>query len=263
MAGEALTSSGILVAAKLPTLFIADLHLSAARPETVAAFSAFLSGPARATGSLFILGDLFEYWAGDDDVGSPFNQEVCAALRTTAASGIAVFFMPGNRDFLVGDGFAAASGMQILPDPTPVRFGAQTLLLTHGDMLCTDDAAYQTYRRQVRDPAWQAKFLAQPLAARHEFIEKVRNQSEAAKRDKRTEIMDVNAEAVAGLLRAHDYPALIHGHTHRPGHHTYMLDGHRCERYVLADWYDRPAWLAYDGAAFSVHKRTDSGEASN
>jgi UDP-2,3-diacylglucosamine hydrolase len=253
MAGSASISPDPLAAAKLPALFIADLHLSAARPQTAAAFFDFLFGPVRQAGSLFILGDLFEYWAGDDDAGSSFNQEVCAALRTATASGIAAFFIPGNRDLLAGDGLAAMTGMRLLADPTPIRFGAQTLLLSHGDALCTDDLSYQAYRQQVRDPVWQTGFLAQPLNTRREFIEKVRNQSETAKRGKRADIMDVNSDAVANLLRAHGYPTLIHGHTHRPGHHTYMLDGHRCERYVLANWRDYPIWLAYNHAGFSVH----------
>ncbi|MDR0702429.1 MAG: UDP-2,3-diacylglucosamine diphosphatase [Azoarcus sp.] len=253
MTGGAPISPDPLSTARLPALFIADLHLSAARPQTAAAFFDFLSGPARRAGSLFILGDLFEYWAGDDDAGSPFNQKVCLALRELAANGIAAFFMPGNRDLLAGDGLAASSGMHLLPDPASVRFGAQTLLLSHGDALCTDDLSYQAYRQQVHDPVWQTGFLAQPLDTRREFIEQVRNRSETAKRGKRADIMDVNTDAVANLLRAHGYPALIHGHTHRPGHHTYMLDGHRCERYVLADWHDHPAWLTYDYAGFSVY----------
>jgi UDP-2,3-diacylglucosamine hydrolase len=238
---------------RLPALFIADLHLTDARPQTLNAFFGFLSGPARQAGSLFILGDLFEYWAGDDDIDSPLNQRVCTALRETGAAGTGIFFMTGNRDLLAGDGFTRAANLQLLADPTPVRFGAQTLLLSHGDALCTDDLAYQDFRRQARDPAWQASFLAQPLAARRAFIEKVRNHSETAKREKRTDIMDVNAEAVASLLRAHRYPALVHGHTHRPGQHSHLVDGNTCERHVLADWQDHPVWLAYDGETFSVH----------
>jgi UDP-2,3-diacylglucosamine hydrolase len=253
MTGGASLPSDPLAAVKLPALFIADLHLSAARPQTSAAFFDFLAGPARRAGSLFILGDLFEYWAGDDDTSSPFNKEICSALRELAAGGIATFFMPGNRDLLAGDGLATTTGMHLLSDPTPIRFGTQTLLLAHGDTLCTDDLSYQAYRQQVRDPVWQTGFLAQPLDTRREFIKKVRNQSEAAKRGKHPGIMDVNTDTVANLLRTHGYPALIHGHTHRPGHHTYMLDGHRCERYVLADWHDHSTWLAYDHAGFSIH----------
>jgi UDP-2,3-diacylglucosamine hydrolase len=240
---------------RLPALFIADLHLTAARPQTLAAFLDFLSGPARQAGSLFILGDLFEYWAGDDDIDSPFNQRICTALRETGAAGTQVFFMTGNRDLLAGDGLARAADMRLLADPTPVRFGSSSLplLLSHGDALCTDDVAYQNFRRQARDPAWQAGFLTQPLTARRAFIEKVRGHSEAVNREKHTAIMDVNADAVANLLRAHGYPAIIHGHTHRPGHHTYHIDGNICERHVLADWRDHPVWLAYNGETFSVH----------
>jgi UDP-2,3-diacylglucosamine hydrolase len=238
----------------LPALFVADLHLSAKAPRLVAAFFDFLSGPARQAGSVFILGDLFEYWAGDDDVASDFNRSVCEALKATATSGTSIFFMSGNRDLLAGEGFAHAAQVRLLADAASVRFGSRMLLLSHGDALCTDDHAYQAFRRQARDRNKQAGFLAQPLAARREFIENARSQSETAKRGKRAEIMDVNANAVANLLRSNGYPTLIHGHTHRPARHTYLIDGHRCERYVLPDWRDHAVWLAYDGTEFSAHE---------
>jgi UDP-2,3-diacylglucosamine hydrolase len=238
---------------RLPAFFIADLHLTDARPQTVAAFLDFLSGPARQAGSLFILGDLFEYWAGDDDIESPFNQRICTALRETSSAGTRIFFMTGNRDLLAGDGLARAAGMQLLTDPTLIRFETQALLLAHGDALCTDDHAYQDFRRQARDPAWQAGFLAQPLAARRAFIEKVRDHSTAVNREKHTGIMDVNADAVANELRAHGYPTLVHGHTHHPAQHSHLIDGKTCTRHVLADWQDHAVWLAFDGVAFSVH----------
>jgi UDP-2,3-diacylglucosamine hydrolase len=237
---------------RLPALFISDLHLSAGRPRTAAAFFDFLSGPARQAGSLFILGDLFEYWAGDDDIDTPFNQRVCAALRAVAAGGVSLFFMTGNRDLLAGEGFARAAGARLLADPASIRLGARALLLSHGDALCIDDHAYQSFRRQVRDPDWQAGFLAQPLAARHDHIKNARARSEIAKSGKAAEIMDVNAGAVAALLRAHGYPTLIHGHTHRPARHTHHVDGHCCERIVLADWDERPCWLACDGVEFKT-----------
>jgi UDP-2,3-diacylglucosamine hydrolase len=237
--------------AGLPALFISDLHLSEDEPANVAAFLAFLHGPARTAASLFILGDLFEYWAGDDDLATPFNARIAAAIRALADSGTAVFFMTGNRDLLAGPAFAKAIGATLLDDPACVRFGdsaaAPTLLLAHGDALCTDDLAYQAYRRQVRDPAWQAGFLAQPLAARKAFIASLRQKSEAAKAGKTMEIMDVNTEAVATLLREHGYPTLIHGHTHRPACHPLQLDGHDCVRHVLADWHGEARWLAFDG----------------
>ncbi len=244
------------VHAALPALFISDLHLSEDQPDTVAAFLGFLEGPARAARSLFILGDLFEYWAGDDDLDAPLNRRICAALCALADGGMRIFFMAGNRDLLAGEGFARAAGLQLLADPALVRFGcgddAPLVLLSHGDALCTDDLAYQAYRRQVRDPAWQAGFLAQPLATRKAFIEGLRQKSEAAKRAKAMEIMDVNAEAVAALLRAHGYPTLVHGHTHRPARHEHHLDGQRCVRWVLSDWHGRATWLGFDGQQFEA-----------
>ncbi|HAF54809.1 MAG TPA: UDP-2,3-diacylglucosamine diphosphatase [Thauera sp.] len=238
--------------AALPALFISDLHLSEDEPANVDAFLAFLQGPARAAASLFILGDLFEYWAGDDDLGTPFNARIAAALRSLSEAGTALFFMTGNRDLLAGPAFAEAIGATLLDDPARVRFGddsnAPVLLLAHGDALCTDDLAYQAYRRQVRDPAWQAGFLAQPLAARKAFIASLRQKSEAAKAEKAMEIMDVNADAVAALLREHGYPTLVHGHTHRPACHHIRVDGYDCVRHVLPDWRGEACWLAFDGA---------------
>ena len=240
--------------ATLPALFISDLHLSAEEPANVAAFLDFLQGKAREAASLFILGDLFEYWAGDDDLATPFNARAAAAIRALADAGTAVFFMRGNRDLLAGPAFADAIGACLLEDPARVRFGNDAnapLLLTHGDTLCTDDLAYQAYRRQVRDPVWQAGFLAQPLAARKAFIASLRQQSETAKAEKTFEIMDVNADAVAALLREHDYPTLIHGHTHRPACHRLEVDHHTCTRHVLSDWRGQASWLRYDGRTFT------------
>ncbi len=238
--------------AGLPALFISDLHLSEDEPANVDAFLAFLDGPARSADSLFILGDLFEYWAGDDDLATPFNARIAAAIRALADAGTAVFFMTGNRDLLAGPAFADAIGATLLDDPARVCFGdtdtAPVLLLAHGDALCTDDLAYQAYRRQVRDPAWQAGFLAQPLSARKAFIAGLRQKSEAAKAEKAMEIMDVNADAVAALLREHGYPTLIHGHTHRPDCHRLQVDGRDCVRHVLADWRGTARWLTFDGA---------------
>lgn len=251
VAGGLLSTLPEAACARLPALFISDLHLSEDEPTNVDAFLAFLQGPAREAASLFILGDLFEYWAGDDDLATPFNARIAAAIRAQADAGTAVYFMTGNRDLLAGPAFAKAIGATLLDDPACVRFGdsatAPTLLLAHGDALCTDDLAYQAYRRQVRDPAWQAGFLAQPLAARKAFIASLRQKSEAAKAGKTMEIMDVNADAVAALLREHGYPTLIHGHTHRPDCHQLQVDGRDCVRHVLADWHGEARWLAFDG----------------
>lgn len=243
---------GVLQAAS-PALFISDLHLSEDEPATVDAFIDFLNGPAREAGSLFILGDLFEYWAGDDDIDSVLSRRICDALATLATRGMHIHYMTGNRDLLAGSGFATRAKVALLPDPSCVRIGDQVLLISHGDALCTDDVPYQRYRQQVRDPAWQAGFLAQPLSARKAFIESLRKQSETAKREKAMTIMDVNADAVAELLRQHSQSTcLIHGHTHRPAHHEILVDGRICERWVLADWHGEASWLAFDGKHFSV-----------
>ena len=216
--------------------FISDLHLCADRPALTAVFERYLAGPARAAASLYILGDLFEYWAGDDDLDDPVGSLVANRLAALAESHCPVFFMPGNRDFLLGADFARRAKLAILSEPTLIALGEQPALLCHGDSLCTDDLAYQAFRRQVRNPVWQAQFLAQPLAARRQIIAGVRLKSEEAKAEKASAIMDVNADAVATLLRAHAFPRLIHGHTHRPAEHRFQVDGHACERWVLADW---------------------------
>ncbi|AVZ78726.1 UDP-2,3-diacylglucosamine diphosphatase [Zoogloeaceae bacteirum Par-f-2] len=235
-------------------LFISDLHLAEERPDTTAAFLAFLAGPARGVPALYILGDLFEYWAGDDDGNAPLNRAMAEALRGLAESGCAIYFMPGNRDFLLGADYAAQAGMRLLPDPFLLRLGHHDLLLSHGDALCTDDLAYQTYRRQVRDPGWQAGFLSRPLAERKAFIDHLRIRSEQAKREKDLTIMDVNRAAVEALLRKHGYPTLIHGHTHRPACHEHRVDDRLCRRWVLADWHGTAPYLAFDGERFSTHE---------
>lgn len=218
--------------------FISDLHLCADRPALTAVFERYLAGPGRAAARLYILGDLFEYWAGDDDLDDPLNTHVAGLLAGLADTGCQVFFMPGNRDFLIGADFATRAKLQILAEPTRVELGNDTFLLCHGDSLCTDDLAYQAFRSQVRNPAWQAQFLGQPLAVRKQVIAGVRMKSEEAKSEKAAAIMDVNAEAVTALLREHGIHQLIHGHTHRPADHQVDVDGRVCQRFVLADWRD-------------------------
>lgn len=218
-------------------LFISDLHLSPDAPATVERFLNFLAGPARSASHLTILGDLFDYWAGDDDLADPFNAHIVVALRALADAGVMVSFMAGNRDFLIGQQFAAAAGLSLLPDPCVRAVAGVATLLTHGDTLCTDDNDYLAFRREVRHPDWQASFLARPLAARKAEITALRQRSEDAKRIKPAAIMDVNAGAVAATFRQHGVHALIHGHTHRPGQHTHTVDGQPCQRWVLCDWH--------------------------
>ena len=224
-------------------LFISDLHLSAERPAANEALFAFLEERVPGADSLYILGDLFEYWIGDDDLEDPFHAVVAGFLKRTARQGTAVLLMHGNRDFLVSAAFCAAAGTQLLPDPTVVDLYGTPTLLMHGDTLCTDDAAYQDWRNTCRGDAWQRDFLARPLDARRETMLGLRAQSEAGKREKSAQIMDVSETAVRDSLRAHGCTRLIHGHTHRPGRHALEVDGRACERWVLNDWYSRGGYL--------------------
>lgn len=239
----------------MKALFISDLHLSEDTPHTLAAFDALLAGPARGVEALYILGDLFEYWAGDDD-DTPLARHVAAGLRALSDEGIRVHFLAGNRDFLLGTAYAASAGMDLLMEPTMIELGGKPVLLSHGDPLCTDDQAYQDYRAMVRAPAWQAGFLAKPLSERRAFIEHLRQRSQQANREKSMEIMNVSASAVERLLRAHGFPTLIHGHTHRPARHVHHVDGRECVRWVLPDWHDDAPWLMWDDAHGFITGRT-------
>lgn len=229
----------------MPVLFVSDLHLHPARPQTARLFHDFLAGPASKAQALYILGDLFDAWAGDDDLDDPFNAAVCADLRTLSGSGVALFLLRGNRDFLIGDGFAAASGATLLAETAVVDLAGTATLLLHGDTLCTDDFAYQDFRALVRSEAWQRDFLAQPLSERRRIADELRGRSEAAKRSKPMALMDVSAAAVQRAFDAHRVARIIHGHTHRPACH---VDAAGRERWVLPEWSDRGGYLACDAA---------------
>jgi len=235
-------------------LFISDLHLCKSRPDIIQAFLAFLQANSSQEYTLFILGDFFEYWAGDDDINTPFHQTICQAINKVTASGTKVFLMHGNRDFLIGEHFASACNLSILSDPTMIKHKDQQILLSHGDALCTDDADYQAMRTQFRNHDWQAAFLSQPLSKRKAIIADLRNQSKAAKSEKSMAIMDVNNKAVSALLTQHDYPeVLIHGHTHRPNIHEHVVNGHQTTRYVLGDWYEQGSYLSLNAEGFQNH----------
>lgn len=226
-------------------LFVSDIHLSPERPDQARQFIDFLHGPAADAESLNILGDLFDAWVGDDDLAEPFNARIVAALHRLTAT-VPVRLLHGNRDFLIGPGFAETTGVRLLDDPTLIdAYGTPTLLL-HGDTLCTDDAAYQQVRAQVRQAQWRERFLALPLDERKRQAAVFREASERHKRGTTSEIMDVNCDAVSALLRAYSYPRIIHGHTHRPGRHVHEVDGRRCERWVLGDWYAAGSYLQCD-----------------
>jgi UDP-2,3-diacylglucosamine hydrolase len=238
--------SGISGRATGPMLFISDLHLSPGRPRPVKLFHHFVDTVASGAGGLFILGDFFEAWVGDDELDVPFNAAIVAALRRLADSGTPLFFLPGNRDFLVGEDFARAAGLTMLPDPVTIDLSGTPTLLSHGDLFCTDDAAYQAFRAQVRNPEWQAGFLAQPLVERQALAKSLRERSERAKADKTPVIMDVNPTAVLAAIHAHGVARLIHGHTHRPARHEIRIGEKTVERWVLPDWYETGGYLRCD-----------------
>ncbi len=221
----------------MPTLFISDLHLEPARPAMTQIFLRFLSGHAREAQALYILGDLFDLWIGDDANMALYPAEI-KALRHLSDSGIPLFLMHGNRDFLIGQDFLAATGATLLTDPTVIDLDGTPTVLSHGDMLCTDDVAHMKGRKEWLDPARQAAFLSQPPELREKVARQLRMESSHNKTLKAAEIMDVTQQAVEDLLREHGLYQLIHGHTHRPAIHDFMLDDKPAKRIVLSDWHD-------------------------
>ncbi len=216
-------------------LFISDLHLPPAASPLRDRFAQFLAGPARAASALYILGDLFEVWIGDDAGLAEYGVER-ACLRALTGAGVPVYFQHGNRDFLVGTQFAAATGVQVLADPVTVTLGGVPTLISHGDLWCTDDKGYQRWRRFAHNKGVQAVYGALPRSWRERFAGTVRARSDAGKQYKPGDIMDVNDSAIRQAFSAHGVTRMIHGHTHRPATHDYTIDGRACQRYVLADW---------------------------
>ncbi|NEX62636.1 UDP-2,3-diacylglucosamine diphosphatase [Noviherbaspirillum galbum] len=226
-------------------LFVSDVHLHEGIPRTTDAFLRFLDGPALHASHVYLLGDIFEYWAGDDDIDGGYNAGIVAALRRLSDSGVKLYWMAGNRDFLVGEEFAYRAGMTLLGDPTVVEHAGLRIVLAHGDAACTDDTDYMRFRAQVRDPSWQQRFLAMPLAERKAIIDGMRDGSRQAQRQKTMDIMDVNAGAIDALFASSGATVLVHGHTHRPAVH----EGRGVVRHVLPDWdcdgaIPRGGWLA-------------------
>jgi UDP-2,3-diacylglucosamine hydrolase len=233
----------------LLALFVSDLHLQESHPRTAEAFFGFLAERASRASALYLLGDIFEYWAGDDDLATPFHQRVVDALRDVSAAGVAVYWMAGNRDFLVGQDFARAAGLTLLADPHVITIAGHSIALVHGDAQCTDDLNYMAFRAQVREPAWQRQFLDMPLARRKAIIAGLRESSQQAQGEKSYEIMDVTPDAIAALHADAKADVIIHGHTHRPALHQDPQTGRR--RYVLPDWEldaepVRGGWIAID-----------------
>ena len=227
-------------------LFVSDLHLTAERPEANERFFAFMAGKARAAAALYVLGDLFEVWIGDDGVADEFNRSVVGAFSALVKSGTPLYLMHGNRDFLLGKRFCAATGGTLLEDPAVVDVDGTPTLLMHGDTLCTDDVDYQRWRRKARNRFLQAIFLLLSLERRRKISVKGREKSRQVVAAKTAEIMDVNDGAVREAFRKHGVARMIHGHTHRPGHHELEVDGLKRERWVLPDWYGPGGYLQID-----------------
>ena len=229
----------------MTTLFISDLHLEASQPEIGEQFLSFLKADARGAEALYILGDLFEVWLGDDDP-NPYYATMKTALRELADTGVPMYFMHGNRDFTIGKDFAAETGVEILDDPTIVELYGESVLLCHGDSLCTDDVEYQQVRAMTRNPDWQAMMLAKSIEDRIAFAMQAREDSKARGESMSDEIMDVNQDAVIALLREHGVATLLHGHTHRPAIHDVDLGDRGAKRIVLGDWYEQGSIVRWD-----------------
>jgi len=229
----------------MTTLFISDLHLEANQPEIGIQFLSFLAGEARGAEALYVLGDLFEVWLGDDDP-SPYYGEMKSALRTLTDTGVPVYFMHGNRDFTIGADFAAETGITILDDPSVVDLYGEEVLLCHGDALCTDDVQYQQIRAMTRNPGWQAMMLAKSIEERIAFAIEARKESMERGESLSDEIMDVNQEAVAAALQEYGVAVMLHGHTHRPAVHSVDLGDRKATRIVLGDWYEQGSVVRWD-----------------
>ena len=229
----------------MTTLFISDLHLEADRPDIGKQFLQFLDTEGSQADELYILGDLFEAWVGDDDPNTHYFS-IKRALRKLTDSGIPVYFMHGNRDFMVGKGFANETGVKILEDPYKVTMYGQKTLLSHGDYLCTDDVQYQRVRQMVRNPDWQASMRAKPLKERLRIAKEARRQSLEQTINKSLEITDVNQNAVKEAIQQHGVDVLLHGHTHRPAIHDVDLGRRKAKRIVLGDWYSQGSVVRWD-----------------
>ncbi|SEM14689.1 UDP-2,3-diacylglucosamine diphosphatase [Halomonas daqiaonensis] len=235
----------------MTTLLISDLHLHPGAPEITEGFLSWLDERAQGCDSLYILGDFFEAWIGDDLLdlvdqdptgNAALAARIAAALRRLSESGTEIYLMHGNRDFLLGARFANEAGASLLPDPSVVALGDERVLLMHGDSLCTLDEAYQTFRAQARNPLWQEQVMSMPIQDRIALARQLREQSGEANSNKAEDIMDVTPEEVVKVMAEHGVTTLIHGHTHRPAVHELEVDGQPAKRYVLGDWQPGKGW---------------------
>jgi UDP-2,3-diacylglucosamine hydrolase len=235
----------------MKTLFISDLHLEADKPEIGNQFLAFLEGEARDADALYILGDLFEFWVGDDDPNEHYAV-MKSALRALVDSGVPVYFMHGNRDFMIGVDFAHETGIQILPDPHPVELHGTSVLLSHGDAMCTDDVEYQQIRTMTRNPEWQAMMLTKSVEERLAFAANARTESQKRSASTNAKIVDVNQGEVEKMIAGHGVDILLHGHTHRPAVHEVDLGERTATRIVLGDWFEQGSVLRWDEHGYSL-----------
>ena len=226
----------------MTTLFISDLHLEESRPDITEAFLGFLNGTASGVDQLYILGDFFEAWIGDDE-RTPLQEQIAAALRKLRDSGTDIFLMHGNRDFLIGEDFCKRAGASLLDDPTVIDLHGTPTLLMHGDSLCTADVEYQKFRANMRNPQWQQMILQRPLEDRQQMARQLREISMAKNQGKEEFIMDVTPEEVIKDMEAHGVQHMIHGHTHRPAVHELIANGLPAKRIVLGDWDKNVWWL--------------------
>ena len=235
----------------MTSLFISDLHLDPSRPDATNAFLKFLKQQGNTRAELYILGDLFEVWIGDDNP-DPHHAKVISAMKDFTAGGNNGFIMRGNRDFLLGEAFCNRTGFVMLIDPTILELGGRPVLLMHGDTLCTDDVEYQTFRDLVRNPEWQSDFLGKSLEERHAFAAHARNESKVHSSRKSDVIMDVNQEAVSNVMKSNHVTWLIHGHTHRPYVHKWQENDEQMLRIVLGDWYEQGSVLEIETSQFDL-----------
>lgn len=235
----------------MATLLLSDVHLDASRPDITAQFLAYIDEARGRFETVYILGDLFEAWVGDDDT-DPHNRDVEKALKRLSDHGIKLFFQHGNRDFLIGEDFSVRTGCTLLPEKWVTHLHGRDVLMMHGDSLCTDDVEYQDFRRQVRSPEWQRQFLSLPVKQRYEMARAARDASQTHTSGKPVDILDVNADAVAAAMRSAGIDIMIHGHTHRPAVHDFSLDGTSMTRIVLGDWYDHGSVVVWDDGGFEL-----------
>jgi UDP-2,3-diacylglucosamine hydrolase len=241
------------------TLFISDLHLTGKRPHVTELFLEFLDRDAVEAEALYILGDFFEYWIGDEAIHRPDHEPIIQALNRLRKTGVPVYVMHGNRDFLMNSGFENAAGCDLIADPIVITLYGRKTLLTHGDYLCTDDVAYMEFRDMVRQKRWQREFLSKSVEERDAIARKYRSISKEISATKETEIMDINQQTLLSEMKKYGVDLVIHGHTHRPAVHEFSLDGRPAKRIVLGDWYDQGSMLIADKHSFNLVKFDNCG----